>query len=235
MTENTSINPKWDDTWGKIDFNRPDEELRKLVIGMIKFGHADPNETYGDITPLRQALLKGKDATAAELIKYGADINANKGHAMFPIHIAAQKGCWEAIDEMIKRGVDINTTTQSGQTPMHLALRFVSYDDLACTEADNIKRQKLLEGLVARGADIDAINIDGKTPMDYCSPKEREFAKQLAEKIQKDNEEKAKIEKNKEAPSTSSTGKRETYELTEKTLKANDINITIRNNKFGGR
>ncbi|PON27749.1 hypothetical protein TGAM01_v203516 [Trichoderma gamsii] len=148
--------------------------------------------TYGEIslqadneqgpTPLhafcspddRCVLMKGDVNKAEEcvrvLVTAGAKVNATmrgersvNGHNLTPLHLAVLKtdttfGYWGSLDKseeiltraLLLQGADPNARTDTGETPMHLA---------------NPEKPQLLDLLVEFGADINAVNEMGRTPL----------------------------------------------------------------------
>ena len=111
---------------------------------------------YQDKTVLDIAVMQSHDEIADLLRKHGG-----KSGAEYSIHVAAEMGNIEAVKQHLAAGVDVNDGVL-GWTPLHTAAT-----------------KEIAELLIATGADVNAKNSDGKTPLDYT---ERIFA-QSARKL----------------------------------------------------
>ncbi|KAM7371032.1 hypothetical protein PAMP_010533 [Pampus punctatissimus] len=101
------------------------------------------------------------------LASYGADVNAVDSSGMTPLHMAAGMLHKEIIATLIKQGADINKGVKhSGNTPLHLAALAMAMKSSKSLE-DNIG---CVSELLEQGAEPDAMNKAGKTPLqEACS------------------------------------------------------------------
>jgi ankyrin repeat protein len=110
--------------------------------------------------PLHYAAIKGHDHIADLLLKNGAknditdesSLNFRSGSA---IHLAALEGRNNVIEVLLKHGVNVNSSyADYGQTPLHFAVRGGHLDTVKI--------------LIAKGAEINALDGDGHPPIRYA-------------------------------------------------------------------
>ncbi len=73
------------------------------------------------MTPLHYAALHGNGGFAAELVRAGADADAQCGGGWRPLHFAAKAGNGEIAALLIKAGANVNAAKADGCTPLHLS------------------------------------------------------------------------------------------------------------------
>ena len=120
------------------------------------------SDMTGIRTPLHEAVMgRGDSAVVAALIEAGADVNA-AGDLDRMLHPAATPLYWAvsanphpAVPELLVRaGADVNARGGSEWTPLHLAA---------------LRNPVLFPVLLELGADPEALDRYGKTPMDYAA------------------------------------------------------------------
>jgi ankyrin repeat protein len=120
------------------------------------------------------------------LLDYGADVNVKTTRGATPLHVAAYYGEAEIVEMLIKRGADVNARTfieralgewsLNACTPLHSTL--TEWDPLFGASArltSEIKQEDLLRALyeciillVKHGADVNARDAHGRTPLHYA-------------------------------------------------------------------
>lgn len=96
------------------------------------------------------------EALAEYAIAHGADVNRQAKNGCTPMDFAAAMNADYLIDPLVKAGVDVKAVHFRGQTPLHLAA-----SQAAGTDAVTL--------LLMYGADPNARNEDGYTPLDVAS------------------------------------------------------------------
>ena len=142
-----------------------------MVVKPLLHGEARPSNRTGAKAPIANSADvggKGRDAQALLfeavrngpadlvgcLINEGAGVNAIGPRTGTPLHVAVENGRAEVAKLLIEKGARVNATERMvGQTPLHLAVR----------RADG---KPLVELLLAAGADVNARDKLGKTPLD---------------------------------------------------------------------
>lgn len=93
-----------------------------------------------------------KEQVIELLLTHGVDINAVDGNGFTPLHEAARSADLTAATYLVKRGAAISPRTKQGQTSLHLAAA---------------GRPKITKLLIDAGADANALNGNGLSPLAY--------------------------------------------------------------------
>ncbi|WP_191091619.1 ankyrin repeat domain-containing protein [Affinibrenneria salicis] len=119
--------------------------------------------------------VSGEDrrATVEMLLAAGADMNWLDPDGDSPLMCASACGCLTAIEALLAHGADPRQSNPRGRTALHEAAQeaygYDSYpDDEECRqphEVDEALKIAIIERLLTHGADIDAADEEGATPL----------------------------------------------------------------------
>ena len=147
-----------DEVWS----DRESMAAAEIIYGATPWGGAVSLTKHTGIrTPLHEAVMeRGDSAVVATLIAGGADVNARgdldraSEPGATPLYWAVYANPDPAVLELLVRaGADVNACAGSGCTPLHLAA---------------LRNPILFPILLELGADPEALDRYGKTPMDYA-------------------------------------------------------------------
>ena len=130
--------------WGDAD------ETAALLRAGADVAEAD----YFGQTALHIAAEEGHEALVSLLLAHGADANAVDSHRLSPLYLAVFKGRVGAVRALLDAGVPVNAacgTVAGQQTALHAAVRHRQKDVAAL--------------LLERGADANAVDARGHTPL----------------------------------------------------------------------
>ncbi|XP_069841300.1 ankyrin repeat and SOCS box protein 18 [Dendropsophus ebraccatus] len=113
---------------------------------------ADPNAAPGGRSPLHEACAGGHESCVQLLLEHGANPNHRSDDGLTPLHLCDNENSVRCAELLLHHGALVNESTEAMQdTPLHIAARL---------------------GLLAHvrlylrcGADINAKNVDGETPL----------------------------------------------------------------------
>jgi len=153
---------------------------------------ADPNPaTEVDSTPLYAAAEHGHLEIMKMLVDKGASVSAGKDRGWTPLHQAVSRGRVEIVAWLIEHGSPLDVKTQSGQSLLHVAAQYsAAMVKLLAAKGANVdqgdrdgrgplhysifsKKVETAAALLAAGADPNAKDKTGSTPLHAASPGNR--------------------------------------------------------------
>ena len=108
------------------------------------------------------------------LLDHGADVDAKASNGNSPMHEACEEGNLLAPQLLLDRGASVNHLNNIRRNPLHVVCcsKYVEFEDGNLDEEDarlyngNLEMAKVL---LERGADVNAKDEDGKTPLHLIS------------------------------------------------------------------
>jgi ankyrin repeat protein len=156
------------------------DESRTPIVGILRDHGADLNacSPLGGYRPIHLAAMSGKIDALRSLLANGVDVDSRSGgsqplngieledrspiggHDWTPLMVAAGEGHGKVIDLLIDSGADLNAVNSIGQTALHFAA--------ASFWAENLE---IVKSLVARGANVNSKDDQGRRPFEMASTK----------------------------------------------------------------
>ena len=139
----------------------------RAMLELLLQAGADINQqSVIGYTALHEAVRRNESKTVQALLQAGASVNLSSNDGWTPLHIAAQQNRIEIIKALIDNGADVNVRIADKRTPLHVSALSNNIQDKA--EAFRL--------LIQAGADVDAQDKSGQTPLQYVSRLERRSA-----------------------------------------------------------
>jgi ankyrin repeat protein len=127
-----------------------------------------------EYTPLHWAAFLGDLEMVQLLISKGAELNPIDPSWGTPLHLAAEQAQVEVVKFLLRKGARVNLTNPSwGHTPLHRAawgpvIRRFGQEAQDLGADPNPDYKKIVAILVAEGAEINARDHEGETPLDQA-------------------------------------------------------------------
>lgn len=140
-------------------------------------------------TPLMNAAITDKDQVAQALLDAGADVDrVHSSTGMTAVEIAAFSGKLKVLQTLISGGANLEIIDRNGYTPLRAAFAgkhpeaiilllqqrlrvntaWGDHNDTALHLAISLNYRDVVEALMAKGADINACDSDGDTPLQWA-------------------------------------------------------------------
>jgi hypothetical protein len=149
-----------------VDAQGADALLRAAGSGHASLIHllldrgADPARAApSGATPLSAAVTARRDDAVAALLDRGVAVDSPLPTGGTPLMIAAALGFPEIVARLLARGAQVNASDERGTRSLHAAAQFA----FRSSETDSAKR--VLQLLLEHGADVNAVNASGQTPL----------------------------------------------------------------------
>ncbi len=141
-----------------IDRNHsPKEEVFEILLLLKQYGADFSIKNDEGLTPL---LIAAKQCNV-KIVKYlldecGATSNETNADGNSALHIAVKRNYYDMVYVLLNR-TGIITTNHAGQTPLHVAV-----------QDDAMQLIPIIYFLLSKGIDINAVDNEGKTVLDYA-------------------------------------------------------------------
>ncbi len=126
-------------------------------------------------TSLHYAAYYGHLEIAEILISRGADLDAEDPDYSTPLYLATEQGYLEVVNFLISKGAKVNVkSARWGYTPLHraawgpVARRFGQHAETFGADPEEDYKE-IVAFLIAKGAEINAPDNDGKTALDQAT------------------------------------------------------------------
>ncbi|XP_041377464.1 E3 ubiquitin-protein ligase MIB2-like [Gigantopelta aegis] len=125
-------------------------------------------------TALHLAAINDHTDVARVLIKQGASVNSKANNGSTPLHVACGECYIEPIQVLISAGANVNASDNDGDTPLHLTMMQNQTTDMFKAligeqGQSTDKRAQIATYLLQHGADKEAENHAGLTPVEICT------------------------------------------------------------------
>jgi uncharacterized protein len=128
----------------------------KEATRLLKAGF-DPNVKDADgRTALMHAVIDGKDEIVDLLITHGSDVNTQDDRGFSALHFAAQNYRVKTAEALLRAGAAVDVRDGFGNTPLWRAV------------FNSQGRGEIIKLLLEHGADRQAKNKSGKSPIDLA-------------------------------------------------------------------
>ncbi|KAJ5430099.1 hypothetical protein N7491_007115 [Penicillium cf. griseofulvum] len=138
---------------GNTALHRAVELRRPRILAFLLEKGANMNVLNRDGLTALQLACKTDNCEAVSLfLERGAQLEIRSSHGTTALHISALQGNWVAFDLLLIGGADINAWDSEGDSLLHMQAREPSTTSIAAH-------------LLAQGANIEAYNLQGYTPL----------------------------------------------------------------------
>lgn len=154
------VSPDFRYTHRKIDY--PVEDIFKQLVSWG--ADVESRESVGGHTPLHTAARLGDLRLAKCLLDHGANVDSIDRLGVSPLILAARMKQCPMVEFLLEHGADVNLQNARGNTALHLA----AWDLGSNYYSRQMRRNDVVKALFAYGADENAVNWMGATPVEFA-------------------------------------------------------------------
>ena len=150
------------------------DRVRELLDAGADVNVRNADKQRLQYTPLHYAAYYGHLEIAEILISRGADLDAEDPAYSTPLYLAAEQGHPKVVEFLVSKGAEVNVKSNAwGYTPLHraawgpVARRFGQGAETFGADPEEDYKE-IVAFLIAKGAEINARDNDGKTPLDQA-------------------------------------------------------------------
>jgi ankyrin repeat protein len=143
----------------ELAVRRRDEEMVGLLLGSKAVWRQATLDAV-----LLDAARQGNAAWIDSFLARGANVHVRGEYAMTPLLAAAGSGVPAAVERLLRGGGSVLATDEHGLSVLHRAV-LVHRLAWPVPARRNVNRKKVVELLIAAGADLNARNESGDTPL----------------------------------------------------------------------
>jgi quinoprotein dehydrogenase-associated probable ABC transporter substrate-binding protein len=162
VSKGADVNKADDQGWTPLQ-NAARQRHDELIKVLIDLG-ADVNA--GDPTPLAAAAMRDHVPSIKVLLEHGADIEKPGQEGFRPLPLAIAESKYEAAKALMEAGANVNEPSGAdGLTPLMIAAGQTSPAEGAMFLPGNTRPTDIVQGLLGRGADVNAQSKSGTTAL----------------------------------------------------------------------
>jgi ankyrin repeat protein len=132
---------------------------RHVVDHLLQAGADATLAAASGITPLAAAVNARREAIVETLLAHGVQVEQRLPGETTALMIAAALGHHEIADMLLRAGADAKAEDAHGHTALHAAAQY------CFGSSDSLRARRLLDTLLAKGADANKADKDGVTPL----------------------------------------------------------------------
>ena len=133
------------------------------------------------LTALNYAIRYGNSDICSFLLSRGANVNQTDKYGNTPLHLAAYRHYVDICQLLVDHKADVTSVNNEGETPLHIAVdtcnllfRYFPHPCVVNVKKPGIDDNQTVQLLVECGADVNALNKYGQTPLHTAAGGEKD-------------------------------------------------------------